>query len=74
MILEFEKTEFNLGNQYQARKKFENCHHSEKFFGCGCCKLFNYTMEKGMDFMVYCGNCKANTAEPSTARKDVRKT
>ncbi len=51
---------------HKARKKFDKCSHAENSpHYIGYCKLFHYTFDKSMDFLAYCGCCRANRDEPT---------
>jgi hypothetical protein len=64
-----QKTETNIDAFSKARSKFEKCKYAENSpHFLGYCKLFHYTMDKSLDFMHYCANCKANTDSPTTSK------
>lgn len=66
IVNEMDNTEIPLPAFNKANIKYQGCKHLVQVFGQKTCELYNQRIETNMDVLNYCGNCIANTKNPST--------
>ncbi len=72
LINSMDNTEIPLPAFDKANKKYKGCKHCKEFMGQKTCILYNHKLETNMDVLAYCGNCPANTKEPTNKTIKVR--